>query len=71
MAFAAIIMLVRMLFIKGGMFVNSHVGSNPNMKKLGIGCAKSIDTIHRNSPTPGATRDLCGGCKCPSGLNEL
>lgn len=55
-------MAIRLFFIKDGEFVNSHVGSNPNMKKKNIGCAKSIDKLHRKCPTPEATRSSCSGC---------
>ena len=34
---------IRMLIDKKSSFPDTHVGSNPGMKKLGISCAKSID----------------------------
>lgn len=34
---------IKMLFKKNGRFPNTHVGSNPEMMKRGITCAKRTD----------------------------
>jgi len=34
---------IKMLFKKNGRFPNTHVGSNAEMRKRGITCAKSTD----------------------------
>ena len=40
---AFLLMAVKVLFVKGGKFTNTHIAGNKEMKKRGIGCAKSMD----------------------------
>ncbi len=40
---AFLLMAVKVLFVKGGKFPNTHIAGNKEMKKRGIGCAKSMD----------------------------
>lgn len=50
---------IRMLLQKSGEFPDTHVGHNKEMKKLGIGCAKTIDVgCHSTADFPG-----CGACR--------
>ncbi len=42
--FTAILLLgVRIFFVKGGKFPNTHVGGNKALRDKGIGCATSQD----------------------------
>ncbi|MGM9868400.1 MAG: hypothetical protein ACI30R_02065 [Sodaliphilus sp.] len=38
---AVLLLGVRIFFVKGGTFPNTHIHSNPHMKKQGITCAHS------------------------------
>lgn len=38
-------MAVRIVFLKGGKFVNTHVGGNKYLKRLKIHCAQTQDKI--------------------------
>jgi hypothetical protein len=49
---------IRMLIEKSGKFPDTHVGHNKEMKKLGIGCARTIDVgCHPTDDFPG-----CAAC---------
>ena len=37
---AILLLGVRVFFVKGGKFPNTHIGSNPEMKKRGIKCVQ-------------------------------
>lgn len=42
---ASVLMLgVKVLFVKGGKFPSTHIGSNPEMRRRGIGCAHERDS---------------------------
>ena len=45
-AISVLLLGVKMIFIKGGKFPNTHVSGNPKMRECGVGCAQSQD---RNS----------------------
>ena len=40
---AFVLLAVKILFVKGGKFPNTHLSGNKYLKKKGIGCAKSMD----------------------------
>lgn len=40
-------MAVRLLLIKGGRFVNTHVGGNKYLKRQGIHCAQTQDKVEQ------------------------
>ena len=37
---AILLLGVKVFFVKGGRFPNTHIGSNPEMKKRGIKCVQ-------------------------------
>ena len=37
---AVLLLGVKVFFVKGGRFPNSHIDANPEMRKRGIKCAK-------------------------------
>ena len=39
----AVLLGVKIFFVKGGRFPNTHIDSNPEMRKRGITCAKDKD----------------------------
>jgi len=39
---------LQIIFKKEHRFPEIHIGRNPNMKKMGIGCATSLDKAERN-----------------------
>ncbi len=43
-----------------GKFPDTHVGHNPNMKKMGITCAKNESALCQGRPQSGG----CEGCSC-------
>ena len=51
-AIAFLLLGVRVFFIKGGKFPNTHVGGNKALERQGITCAKNQDqeaqAFHRN-----------------------
>jgi hypothetical protein len=57
---AMLLLGIRLLIDKGSRFPDTHVGSNPGMKKLGISCAQSINVGCK--PAGGIT-----GCPACSG----
>lgn len=50
MAISVALLGVKVFFVKGGKFPNSHIHSNPAMRKMGITCAQNdqenIKKIH-------------------------
>lgn len=40
-------MAIRLFFLKGGKFVNTHVGGNKHLKSQGIHCAQTQDKIEQ------------------------
>lgn len=40
---AFLLLALKVIFVKGGKFPNTHIAGNKEMKKRGIGCAKSMD----------------------------
>lgn len=47
-ALAFILLGIKVIFVKGGKFPNTHIGANKEMKKRGISCALSTDSVDRN-----------------------
>lgn len=45
---AFILLGIKVIFVKGGRFPNTHIGANREMKKRGISCALSTDFIDQN-----------------------
>jgi len=57
--FSMLGLAVRMLLHPSGKFPDTHVGHNKDMKKLGLGCAKTIDVgCHSTADFPG-----CSACR--------
>jgi hypothetical protein len=56
---AVIAMAITILLKKGGRFPDSHIEHNPNMRKLGIKCAK-VDNMGCN---PVKKDSSCAGCE--------
>lgn len=42
-------MAVRIVFLKGGKFVNTHVGGNKHLKRQKIHCAQTQDKIEQRN----------------------
>lgn len=42
-AICLLLLGIRIFFVRGGKFPNSHVSSHPALRKKGIGCAQSQD----------------------------
>ena len=40
---AVLLLGVKVFFVKGGRFPNTHIDDNPEMRKRGITCAKDKD----------------------------
>jgi len=58
-AFSIAGLAISMLIKKSGKFPDTHVGHNKEMKKLGIGCAKTLDVgCHSTEDFPG-----CSACR--------
>ena len=47
-ALAFILLGIKVIFVKGGKFPNTHIGANKEMKKRGISCASSTDSVDRS-----------------------
>ncbi len=48
-AFAVLLLGIKIFFVKGGHFPKTHIGDNPEMKKRGITCAVSTDFAERRA----------------------
>lgn len=46
-AFAMILLCVKLIFVSGGTFSSIHISGNPEMQKRGIHCVQSMDTMER------------------------
>lgn len=46
-ALAAVMLGVKVLFVKNGKFPSGHIGSNPEMRRRGIGCAAHSKNIKK------------------------
>ncbi|MCF8221520.1 MAG: hypothetical protein K9J25_00125 [Bacteroidales bacterium] len=58
-ALALLALGIRILVLRGGRFPQTHVGSNKEMAKRGIKCARSVDTgCHPTDDFPGCS--ACG-----------
>lgn len=49
-ALCVVLLGVRIFFIKGGKFPNSHVSGNKAMRERGIGCVQSQDREAQRKP---------------------
>ncbi|EGJ71508.1 hypothetical protein Bcop_1309 [Bacteroides coprosuis DSM 18011] len=47
LAISLLLLGIKMLFVKGGKFPNTHVSGNPKMRECGVGCAQSQDRASR------------------------
>ena len=47
-ALAFILLGIKVIFVKGGKLPNTHIGANKEMKKRGISCALSTDSVDRS-----------------------
>lgn len=47
-ALAFLLLGIKVIFVKGGRFPNTHISGNKALKKQGIGCAKSMDREAQN-----------------------
>lgn len=50
MAIALLLLGVKVFFVKGGRFPNSHVSGNKAMRERGIGCVQSQDREAQRRP---------------------
>ncbi|MCD7710276.1 MAG: hypothetical protein LUI04_02850 [Porphyromonadaceae bacterium] len=48
-AISVLLMGVKIFFVRGGRFPETHIGNNPQLKKRGITCALSTDFADRHS----------------------
>ena len=48
MAIVALAFILLGIFVKGGKFPNTPIGANKEMKKRGISCALSTDSVDRS-----------------------
>lgn len=48
-AVSVLLLGIKIFFVKGGRFPQTHIGDNPDMKKRGITCALSTDYADRNT----------------------
>ena len=48
-AVSVLLLGIKIFFVKGGRFPQTHIGYNPDMKKRGITCALSTDYADRNT----------------------
>ncbi|MBN1386975.1 MAG: hypothetical protein JW965_00925 [Bacteroidales bacterium] len=61
-AVALLGLAVRIMFVRGGRFPETHIGRNKEMAKRGIRCAQSIDVgCNPTDDFPGCSS--CGGIK--------
>lgn len=49
-ALCVVLLGIRIFFVKGGKFPNSHVSGNKAMRERGIGCVQSQDREARRKP---------------------
>lgn len=49
-AICVVLLGVKVFFVKGGRFPNSHVSGNKEMRKRGIGCVQSQDREAQQKP---------------------
>lgn len=49
-ALCVVLLGVRIFFVKGGKFPNSHVSGNKALRKRGIGCVQSQDREAQRKP---------------------
>ena len=49
-AISVLLLGVKVFFVKGGRFPNSHVSGNKAMRKRGIGCVQSQDREAQRKP---------------------
>ena len=47
-ALAFILLGIKVIFVKGGKFPNTHIVANKEIKKRGISCALSTDSVDRS-----------------------
>ena len=47
-AVAFILLGIKVIFVKGGKLPNTQIGANKEMKKRGISCALSTDSVDRS-----------------------
>jgi len=58
-AVAIIFLGIRIFFTRMGRFKDFHIGSNPEMRKRGITCAKNTDIGY----TSASRKDMCAACR--------
>lgn len=46
-AFAVLLLCIKMLLVPGGKFGSTHIGGSKEMRKRGIHCVQSMDAIER------------------------
>lgn len=60
-------MAISIIVKKNGQFPDGEIGTNPNMQKLGIQCAKQEElVIWRNSGVKNSALEGCSGCALTS-----
>lgn len=56
-------MAITILIKKNGKFPNTHVGSNPNMKKKGLMCARKHDAMEQSKANKARKKSKFEGLK--------
>lgn len=46
-AISVVLLCVKVIFVKGGRFPNTHVHGNPALRKKGIRCASEMDNKNK------------------------
>ncbi len=46
-AFAVLLLCIKILLVPGGKFGSTHIGGSKEMRKRGIHCVQSMDAIER------------------------
>ena len=64
---AVVLLGVKIFFVKGGKFPNTHIHDNPEMRKRGIKCAKQeelemLAAQKGKKVCSGQYSDACAGC---------
>jgi hypothetical protein len=60
---------LRILFVKGGRFPETHIENNPGMKKLGIRCAQHDNQLCQGLTDSKSREQICSGTGSESCAN--
>jgi hypothetical protein len=59
-AICIVLLAIRILFVRGGTFPNTHIGGSKAMRERGIGCVQSQDREARRKGRITANRETNG-----------